>query len=248
MDLVNKTYIGTVKDINDPIKIGRCRIMVDVLFGGIPDEELPWAYPSYPNIFGKDGLGGAVSVPKIGSVVRVKFINGDLYQPVYECVHELAEDVKEELKKEYDGTHVLLYDGDDGLKIYYTKGKGLSMELKDSVINIDKNSKITIDHKESKSTITLEGSTIKINSDSQVLTEANSLAKTTSQNAWINGKTNTNLGPKPVYSAVRGEPLFFILASLANAIDSKLYPTPGLSSAVVEGFRSICLSDNVKVS
>ena len=247
MDL-NDTYIGIVKDINDPLKIGRCRVMVDILFKDIETEQLPWAYPTYPNVFGKDGYGGAISVPKVGSTVRVKFINGDLYQPVYECIQDLATDVKQELQEEYEGTHVLLYDGDDGLKIFYTKGKGLSMELKDSVINIDKNSKITIDHKESKSTITLEGSTIKIDSDSQVLTTANSLAKTTAENAWINGKTSTNLGPTPVYSAVRGEPLFFILASLANAIDSKLYPTPGLTSGLVEGFRSICLSDKVKLT
>lgn len=244
----NDTYIGTVKDINDPIKIGRCRVMVDILFDGIEDDDLPWAYPSYPNVFGKDGLGGAISVPKVGSIVRVKFINGDLYQPVYECVHELAEDVKEELKEEYEGTHVLLYDGDDGLKIYYTRGKGISMELKNSVINIDKESKITIDHKDSKSTITLEGPIIKIKSQSEVITEANTMAKTKSEIAWMEGMTETKIGPYPAYSAVRGEPLFFLLAAMAKELDLKSFKTPGLNSGLVEAFRAACLSDNVKIS
>lgn len=244
----NDTYVGTIVDTNDPIKIGRCRVMIDILFEGIDKQNLPWAYPSYPNVFGKGGQSGSISVPKEGSVVRVKFINGDIYQPIYECNQELAEDVKEELNNEYKGTHILLYDGDEGLKIYYTKGKGLSIELNDSLINIDKNSKITIDHKESKSTITLDGSTIKINSESQILTEANSLAKTISENVWMDGKTSTTLGPNPVYSAVKGEPLFFILAALAKSIDEKMYATPGINSGVVEAFRSLCLSDNVKVS
>lgn len=245
---LNDTYVGIVMDVNDELKIGRCRVMIDMLFKDIKTEELPWAYPTYPTIFGKSGQCGAISVPKVGSVVRVKFINGDLYQPVYECIHELADDVKSELNNEYEGTHVLLYDGDDGLKIYYTKNRGLTLELKDSSVNIGSDSAITINHKESRSTITLNGPTVTIESQSEIQNKASSLAKTTSETVWENGKTSTKLGPKPVYSGVRGEPLMFVLQALAASIDAKMYETPGVNAALIEGFRNSVLSDNVKLS
>jgi hypothetical protein len=38
-----KTYLGKVVDIKDPIYQGRARIEVFGIFDGLPIEDLPWA-------------------------------------------------------------------------------------------------------------------------------------------------------------------------------------------------------------
>jgi hypothetical protein len=247
LGLNNKTYLGTVEDINDPLKIGRCKIRISFLFDAIPVNMLPWSYPAYNPVFGKGGHCGSISVPKKGSVVRVRFNNGDLYSPIYDSLQELASDVKTQLKKEYDGTHILLFDGDADLQIYYTKTKGITIKLKGSYINIGIDKIITIEHADSQSMIELAGNVITINSDSEINSTAVTRIKDTSKEVWIDGKS-TKLGSNPQYSAVLGEPLFLILKSLATAIDAKQYPSPGVNAALVESVRKFVLSNTVTIS
>lgn len=103
---------------------GRCKVRVFEKFDEIADEDLPWCFPVCSNIFsGGSGLGaGSFSYPRIGTLVRVKFNNGDIYHPEYSFIQNLNYQMIEELKQSYINSTVLLYDEDEDIKIMYTQG------------------------------------------------------------------------------------------------------------------------------
>lgn len=244
---LNKKYLGTVEDIDDPLKIGRARVRVSWLFGNIPTADLPWANPKHTCFFGKGGLGGQLSIPKKDSIVEITFNDNNLYAPEYRCIQELAQDVKDELAKEYAGTHILGFDGDEELKMYYTKSKGLTFYLKGSRVNIATDKSITIEHADTSSIIELKGGVITMTSDSQINLTSGTRIKESSSEVWVDGKS-TKLGHSPQFSAMLGEPMFQLLSAIADTIDAKMYPTPGVTAALVEAFKKLILSDTVKIS
>ena len=244
---LNKKYLGIVEDIQDPLKIGRARVRIDWLFGDIPTADLPWANQKFMVFCGKGGLAGNISVPKKGSIVEIWFNDNNIYAPEFRSIQELAPDVKDELAMEYEGTHILGFDGDEDLKMYFTKKKGLTFHLKGSRINISNDKSITIEHDGTSSIIELRGSTITVTSDSEINMTAGTRIKESSKEVWVDGKT-TKLGHSPQYSSVLGEPLFELLKAMANTIDAKMYPTPGVTAALVETLKKLALSNTVKVS
>ena len=145
-EYLNKMFMGVVEDINDPRKEGRCKIRVISIHEDlIPTEDLPWAYPSQKsNIFGAAGAAGSISIPKKGAIVIVKFNNGNIYSPEYISIHELAQDVKDELSSEYEGSHILLFDGDQELKIWFAPSKGITISLKGASINLAPDNTVTL--------------------------------------------------------------------------------------------------------
>jgi hypothetical protein len=217
----------------------------------IPAEDLPWAYPTQKStFFGQEVGAGYISIPKIGSFVSVKFNNGNMYSPEYNGIHELEESLKEELNKdgEYAGTHVMLFDGDEELKIWFTINKGITVQLKDSRINIGQDKAITIEHAESSSSIELRGGEINITSDSTINLTSGSEIEATSNDVWINGNF-VKVGHGPVTgSAVLGDQLFLLLNQMASILDAKLPSTPGAAAGIVNANRSVVLSETVKVS
>lgn len=248
-ELSSVQYLGEVVDINDPLKEGRCRIRVFTIFDDLETADIPWAIPIHkPAFFGQDGKAGAVSIPKLGSTVGVRFNNGDLYSPEYKQVQEIGDDIKEELRKdgEYAGSHFMLFDGDEELKVWFTVKKGLTIQLKNSRINIDQNSKITLEHEDSLSIIEMEGATIRIVSDSQVNITSNSVRATADQ-IWLDGDS-TRIGHSPLTGpAILGDRLFAMLKVLAGMIDAKMPSTPGAAQQVVEAAKTLCLSETVIV-
>lgn len=247
MLVLNKTYIGTIEDINDPLKLGRAKIRIPFLFDSLPVDKLPWAHQKSPLFFGKGGLGGSISIPKKGAVVEVEFENGNLYAPIYKFNQILADDVKDQLKVEYDGTHILAMDGDSTLKILHTNNTGFTIEYKDSRINIAKDSTITIEHKDSDSLIELHGGQIRSIANSLINNTAGSQILNQSNEVWEKGIV-TKLGTIPEYSAVAGEPLFVLLLTMATLIDMKLSPTPSKCTSLVNDMKKFILSTGVKVS
>jgi hypothetical protein len=247
-ELYRKKFVGFIEDVDDPLLIGRCKVRIPFLHGkDYKTEDIPWAYPKYPVIFGKGGLAGSVSIPKKGAVVEVQFNEGSLIDPEYICILELEEGIKDILANDYLGTHVILSDKEEKLKIYYTKSSGLTIFFDSSFINIGQDNAILIEHKDTKSSIELRGSIITITSDSQINATAGTRIKTSSNEVWSDGKM-TKLGHQPQYSAVLGEPLFMLLKTMASMIDKKLYPTPSVTSTIVEQMKKLVMSDTVKVS
>ena len=187
-ELIGKVFLGEVLDANDPDKEGRCRIKIFGLFNSedpviengqptgqvtnveLPVEQIPWANPANGKFFaGGETKGfGDISIPKIGTVVKVTFPTGDLYSPEWTFLQNLNVQAVEEIQESYEGSHILLYDNDEQVKVFYTPGKGLNIFHKDSSIIVNPDSSITIQHKDTESIIELIGGTINIVSTQQV--------------------------------------------------------------------------------
>jgi hypothetical protein len=261
-DLLSSDWIGEVVDNNDPEYSGRCRVRVFGKFDGtnniddpnsgfvIPDDHLPWAYPAGSAIFGGgEGKGaGSLSVPKVGTKVKIRFSGGNIYAPEYTAVQDLNQAVIDEVKASYQNAHVLFYDEDEKTKIVYTPAKGLEMFHKDSHIVINPDSSITIEHKDTSSIIELVGSNINITANSTVNITANSKVQSEASECVVNGTSVTKLGPAPGYSAVLAEPLWTFLKILASAVDAKLPSTPGVLTNQAASFEQLSTSKNVRLS
>lgn len=251
-DLIDKSFLGIVEDANDPAKEGKCRIRVFGIHGEeVPTKSLPWAYPKGKSLyFGEEGKAGAISIPKEGSTVSVKFDNGNIYSPEYFSIQELADDIKSELQKdsEYHGSHFLLFDGDEELKIWFTKEKGITMQLKGSRVNIGQDKAITIEHDQTQSIIELRGSEINITADSKITATSQSKIELNSNNIWVNGN-KVKVGPNEVKgAAVLGDQLAILLTAMASAIDAKFPPTPGATAGTVESMKQLYLSKSVNIT
>ena len=76
MDL-NKDFLGRVIYNEDPTFSGRCKVQVFGLFDAFETENIPWFVPQSCSIFSSGNGSGNLSVPKIGTIVRVKFPFGE---------------------------------------------------------------------------------------------------------------------------------------------------------------------------
>jgi hypothetical protein len=250
-DNLTTKFLGEVVDVTDPLREGRCKVRVFSIFDTLPTEDIPWAIQSQkPAFFGQDAKAGSISIPKKGAIVNVRFNNGDLYSPEYEQVQEIGDDIKEELKKstayEYEGAHYILFDGDEQIKFWFNKGRGLTLEMKDSYLNIDQNSKIELYHKDGLSSVELDGNVITVMSQSQVNVISNSI-KTSAQSVHIDGKTTRLGSSKIVESAVMGDTLYAALYGLAAMIDAKMPSTPSAAQQYIANMRDDMLSETVSI-
>lgn len=248
-DLRDRIWVGKVVDNDDPEKLGRCRIKVFSLMDDIEDGNVPWAFPVTNGMFaGGPGGFGSISIPKIGTIVRVQFSEGNLYSPEYYGIQTINRAMQADISDTYLNSHVLAYDEDEQMKVFYTPGKGLELFHKDSHITINPDSSITIEHKDSQSIIELVGTNINITANSTINITSNSLIKAESTEVNMNGSATTKLGPAPMYSAVLAEPLWAFLKMLAGAVDAKLPSTPGAMVGAASSFEQLSTSKNVKVS
>lgn len=194
--LDKKNFIGKVIDNDDPEREGRCRVEVFGIFTGLSSEEIPWANPGYRRMFaGSDGGFADISVPKIGTFVQVRFVEGDIYNMEYVAIQNINPAVQEEIADSYLNSHVLAYDTDEELKIFYTPAKGVEIYLKRSHITINPDSSITIEHADSQSIIELVGTEINIVSEQSV--------NVTSTNCIIEAG-NIELGEGAVEAVIKG--------------------------------------------
>lgn len=248
-ELKNRIWVGPVVDNDDPEKLGRCRVKVYGLFDDIEDQAVPWAFPVSNNTFGGGPGGfGSISVPKKGAIVRVQFSEGNHYSPEYYGIQTINRAMQADISSTYLNSHVLAYDEDEQMKVYYTPGNGLEIFLKDSHVTINPDSSITIEHKDSQSIIELIGTTINITANSTINVTSNSLIKAESTEVAMNGKSVTKLGPAPTYSAVLAEPLWAFLKQLAATVDAKAISTPGIMTTAAASFEQLSTSKNVKIS
>ncbi len=215
-ELIGKFFIGEVLDANDPDKEGRCKIKIFGLFNSedpviengkptgqitkveIPLEQIPWANPANGKFFaGGETKGfGDISIPKVGTIVKVVFPTGDLYAPEWSFIQNLNVQAVEEIQDSYEGSHIMLYDNDEQVKVFYTPGKGFNIFHKDSQVIINPDSSITIQHKDTESIIELVGNTINIVSTSQV--------NVTTEKAVIDAQT-IELGEGATEAVIKGD-------------------------------------------
>jgi hypothetical protein len=133
---MDNSWLGEVINIEDPQKIGRIKVRVYGKFDDLIEEHIPWAYPAGNFTAGSDTGGGFFSVPKLGSIVSVTFDNDNIYHPEYHYNQRISNELKDELENDYEAAQSLIYDTEELLKLFYVRGKGLRIELKESLINL----------------------------------------------------------------------------------------------------------------
>lgn len=146
-DLKDTSWLGEVMDVEDPDTLGRIKVKVFGKFDELSTEDIPWCYPGNNMTSGSNSGGGFYSVPKLGSIVSVRFDNGNIYHPEYFFKQRISNELQEEIKPNPTNFHSLIYDSDENLKIYYTQDKGLMLEYLDSQINMRPDNTIYIEHK-----------------------------------------------------------------------------------------------------
>ena len=85
-------YGGIVVDNADPALVGRVKVRVPIIHGIvqssyeiISDADLPWALPSGTPAGNSPTSGGFSHIPAAGDNVWVRFLDGELEKPVWEC-------------------------------------------------------------------------------------------------------------------------------------------------------------------
>jgi hypothetical protein len=145
-DLLATSWLGEVMDVADPQKMGRIKVKVFGKLDDIPTADLPWAYPGNNHTGGSDTGGGFYSVPKVGSLVSIKFDCGNLQHPEYFFLQNISDQLRDEIKGSYTNAHSLIYDTitEGFVKVYFTEKKGLMLDYKNSQINIRPDKSIII--------------------------------------------------------------------------------------------------------
>jgi len=145
-DLRNTSWLGEVVDIADPQKIGRIKVKVFGKFDELTNDAIPWAYPGNNISAGSADGGSFFSVPKKGSIVSIKFDNGNIYYPEYFFNQHLSQDARKEIENSYENAHIIVYDTvtDGKLKIFFTQEKGLMLDYKETQINIKPDKSVVI--------------------------------------------------------------------------------------------------------
>jgi len=213
-NLKGSQWIGVVEDTNDDLFEGRCKVRVlgkmdqrvdpedptsDFV---LPTQALPWARPSVASSGGSQSGSGTFSVPKLCTVLRVTFDNGNYYSPVYHESLYPSDELKAEIQNSYSNSHVLIYDTAFGLtgggneevtneregesiKVFFTEEKGLVMDYTTTagptVINIRPDNSIEITN---------------ANGDSIVMLNDGNITFTHSAKFIINSTDNTEINCK----------------------------------------------------
>lgn len=249
---LNQDFLGTVVYNEDETYTGRCKIRVYGLFDLFDIENIPWFTPQYSNVFSSSNGAGNLSVPKIGSIVRVRFPFNNIYCGEYSNIQNIDPALIDEIKDDYQGTHVLLYDSERDLIVTYQPMTGYKMWLGGSMILIDADGSIRIKHRNNSNVIEVNSININIATTGEGGTNSNGeINIVAGANVNINTPTanlNANsimLGENASASAVKGEVLIKYLKQIVNELNDKFPKNP--SNLVGSSFKDI-LSDNVKLN
>ena len=147
-NLRTSNWLGEVVDVLDPNFEGRIRVKVFGKFDMLEDSFIPWARPQNRSTGGSSTGSGFHSVPKKGSIVGVKFDNGNIYEPEWYMIQHISDELKEEITSSYENAHSLIYDNitEGGLKVFFTEATGLMMDYKGTKINIKPDNSIIVEN------------------------------------------------------------------------------------------------------
>jgi hypothetical protein len=245
-DLRTTQWVGIVEDTVDDIFEGRCRIRVYGKMDDrvdpedtesaykIPTPALPWARPHQLMYGGSDTGSGKFEIPKLGSIVRVTFDNGNFYQPIYHENIYPSDETKAEIEASYQNAHVLIYDtafglsggengtdvtnGRDGesIKVFFTEDKGLMMDYTTATgpttINIKPDNSVEVINANGDTIVMLNDGNITFTHSAQFTinsganTEINCVdAIVNCENTIINHSSSIELGEGAVEKIVLGD-------------------------------------------
>jgi hypothetical protein len=245
-DIMSEHWIGVVHNNVDPTFSGRCQIKVFGILDEVNEAHLPWATPINSGIFAGNGAG-SLSVPKIGTFVRVKFNSGDLYAPEYEHIQNVDPELIAAIKDDYQGAHVLLYDPIEELNIMFQVNSGIKIYYKGSFFQISPDTMITLQTPDNESIIQLEGDITRITTKNEIDITAAAKVSVSADEVIVNGSQITKVGGAPYFHAVLAEPMWALLSTMASALDAKYPPTPGVNVGLVEAAKQSATSTNVMI-
>jgi hypothetical protein len=244
----HREYIGTVIDNLDPNCAGRCKVKVAEVMAGVDENFIPWATPGMGGTFAGDGLG-SLSIPKKGTVVRVKFKNGDLKAPEYFGVQKVDKNLVNEIQSDYVGSQVLCFDHENDMSIRFQPNHGIIVYLGGSYLQINPDGMITINHSGNTSIIQLEGKDISITSTGEINASSTTNINIESKVINLKGDTTTIKGDRGVESgecAVNGHALMNYLETIAKIIDAKYCVTPNVCAGQLEALKPKILNQSIK--
>jgi hypothetical protein len=226
-DLRSTQWVGIVENTIDDIFEGRCKIRV---YGKmdervdsedpesaykIPTPALPWARPHQLMYGGSSTGSGKFEIPKLGSIVRMTFDNGNFYQPIYHENIYPSDETKAEIEASYQNSHVLIYDtafgltgGENGaevtndregehVKVFFTEEKGLMMDYTTSTgpttINIKPDNSVEIINTNGDTIVMLNDGNITFTHSAQVTINCED-AIINCNNTIINHSSSIELG------------------------------------------------------
>ena len=160
-------YLGIIKYINDVTHTGRCKIHVFGLTDDIPEETLPWFVPASSTIFSANGAG-SLSVPKVGTVVKVKFADTNIYSGEYYAVENIDPALAAEIEDDYENTQVVMYDSVAKIAIIYQPMSGLKIFYNGAMVLLDPNGNIQLKHQNNTNVIEINENEINITTASTV--------------------------------------------------------------------------------
>lgn len=245
-------YLGTVVFNEDPLFAGRCKIKIVCLFEDLTIEQLPWIYPQTSSVFSSAYGAGSISVPKIGSIVRVKFHGGDIYSGEYTNIQNIDPALIEEIKNDYQGTHILAFDSEKNLVVGYQPMMGFKIWLDGSMVKVDANGSIQLKHKNNSNVVELNDNKINIttvssegsNMNGEINISAGATVNITAPVVNVNSPS-ISLGNKPSDKAVKADKLIKHLKNIVSVLASK--NPQGAGDLTGQSFKDIC-SDTVYIN
>ena len=223
-DLRTTQWVGIVEDTNDDIFEGRCKIRVYGKMDDrvdpedpesaykIPTVSLPWSRPHQLMYGGSNTGSGKFEIPKLGSIVRLTFDNGNYYQPVYHENIYPSDETKAEIEASYQNSHVLIYDTAFGLtgtledgvseatneregehiKVFFTEEKGLMMDYTTTegptTVNVKPDNSVEIINANGDSIVMLNDGNITFTHSAQVTINSGANTEINCEDAIINCK------------------------------------------------------------
>lgn len=245
----HQEYVGEVIDNNDPNCAGRCKIKVKEVMDGMDDALIPWASPSASGIFGGSGAG-FISVPKNGTVVKVRFKQGDVNSPEYYGIQKMDQNMITEIKGDYIDTHVLCYDHDKDLSIMYQPNSGVRVYLRGSYIQVNPDGMITLNHSGNTAIIQLDNEKINITSTNEITINGANTVNVQGKCINLQAEDNTTIkgscGANKPEMAVNGLELFNFLLTLANTVDMKYPCSPGTCANQLIAKKNAILNSKIQ--
>lgn len=246
---LNGDYVGRVIFNEDPTYSGRCKVRVFGVFDDLDEKSIPWLVPQASGVFSSEKGCGSLSVPKVGTIVRVRFPFGNIYSGEYSNIQNVDPALIDEIKDDYQNTHVVLYDSEKELLVLYQPMTGYKMYLAGSLIKIDADGSIQLKHKNNSNVIEVNDNKINIVTTSDGGSNANGVINI-SAGATVNitaptvnvNSSSISLGKNAAAKAVKGEKLIGVLKQIVTELNTK-YPQ-GVSTLAGRDFKEI-LSDTV---
>ena len=247
---MSQIQTGIVESIEDNNFAGRIKVRVAGLHDNTDTDSLPWCTYAGSATFSGTG-GGALSVPKVGSRVRVKFSQDDQNSMEWYGTNNVDKKLSEEIASDYEGTQVLLFDADYDISVKFQPGSGLLMYYKGSYVQLTPDNNVTIHYGPDETTgvqIQLTDGKVFIQAPQQINITSGNEVNIEGKVITLNASSTVRIkGDTPNTCAVNATQLLTLLQMMAANIDTKLGESKaGICAAAVAGAKEKVMNQNIR--